>query len=64
MNDYRTVPTSVDIITAIDGKSLKSINDLISYLAANTEPGQTVSLDVLRNGTETLQVNVVLSPRP
>lgn len=64
MNDYRTVPSSVDIITAIDGNKLTGMNDLIAYLATNTQPGQTVTLDVLRDGTTQLQLSVTLSPRP
>lgn len=63
----QAVPESVDIITAINGEPLSGISELIGYLAAETEPGQTVTLDVLRlnNGaTETLQLDVVLAPRP
>lgn len=58
------VPSSVDIITAIDGTPVNNIADLISYLAVNTRPGDTVTLDVLRNGTEKLQLTVKLTPRP
>ncbi len=52
-----------DIITAIDGESLNSIDDLISYLASHTEVGQAVKLTILRNGTEkTLDATVVARP--
>lgn len=54
---------SVDIITAIDGTEVGSMEALVSYLARNTEPGQTVTLTVLRNG-ETMQFDTTLSPRP
>ncbi len=66
-NNLRDVPTSADIITAIEGHSLRSISGLIGYLAAETEPGQTVTLTVLRldDGTvEELQLDVTLTPRP
>lgn len=58
------VARTVDIITAINGTPLRGINDLIGYLARNTKPGDTVTLDILRNGTQTLTLDVVLTPRP
>lgn len=54
--------TSADIILSIDGTPLRGMNDLISYLALNTRPGQTVNLEVLRNG-ETMTVQVTLGTR-
>lgn len=52
-----------DIITAIDGQTLTSIDDLISYLSSNTEVGQTVKLTVLRDGSEkTLEAIVMARP--
>jgi S1-C subfamily serine protease len=62
--DGRRVPRSVDIITAIDGVPIAGMPTLIAYLASNTQPGQTVTLTVLRNGTELLELPVTLSPRP
>jgi 2-alkenal reductase len=62
--DGQQVPTQVDIITAINGQPLRGMNDLISYLAQNTQPGDTVTLNVLRNGRETLDVSVTLGERP
>lgn len=58
------VPTQLDIITAIDGTPLSGIGALISYLAYNTKPGQTVMLTVLRNGEEELTLEARLTPRP
>jgi S1-C subfamily serine protease len=63
-NDPTAPPSSVDIITAIDGHQLTGIGDLITYLANNTQPGQTVTLTVLRNGTDTLQLKATLTARP
>lgn len=62
--DGISVPTSVDIITAIDNEPVTGFNSLIAYLASQTEPGQTVNLTVLRNGTEVITVPVVLGERP
>lgn len=53
----------IDIITAIDGQPLNGIGDLISYLARNTAPGDTVTLTVLRSGQETVQLDVLLTSR-
>ncbi len=52
-----------DIITGIDGKALTRFEDLVSYLSGSTQPGQTVTLKVLRDGSET-QVKVVLGTQP
>jgi 2-alkenal reductase len=58
------VPTRVDIITAIDGTPVSNMDDLIAYLAENTQPGQNVSLTVIRDGREEVMLNVVLEARP
>jgi S1-C subfamily serine protease len=41
-----------DIITAVDGKALKTFEELISYVFNETVVGQTISLTVLRDGRE------------
>jgi S1-C subfamily serine protease len=51
-----------DIIIAYDGQSVKSTDDLISYIAKDTV-GQVVKLTILRNGTE-MQLSVTLGARP
>ena len=57
-------PTAAgDIITGIDGKSITSFEDLVSYLSGSTQPGQTVTLNVLRNGND-IQVKVTLDTQP
>jgi serine protease Do len=52
-----------DVITAINGQPVKNFDDLVSYLARSTEVNQTVTLTILRGGTETT-VQVTLSARP
>lgn len=67
VNDSRAVPEAVDIITAINGEPLSGIGELIAYLAAKTEPGQTATLTILRladGQSNELQVEVKLTPRP
>jgi S1-C subfamily serine protease len=61
--DGREIPTSADIITAIDGTPITSMSSLVSYLAANTVPGQTVNFTVYRDGQE-ITIPVTVSERP
>jgi S1-C subfamily serine protease len=52
-----------DIITAIDGETINSFDEMIAYLAAKKQVGQAVTVTVMR-GAETLQVQVTLDERP
>lgn len=61
--DGELVDVRADIITAVDGRSIDGMNDLITYLARNTQPDQTITLTVLRNGTEEIQIPVTLGSR-
>jgi serine protease Do len=62
-NERIAEPTSADIITAIDGLKITDMSGLVSYLANNTQPGQTINLTVLRDGNE-INVPVTLTARP
>lgn len=61
--DGAPVPSSVDIITAINGVPVAGMNELVSYLASNTRPGDTVNLTVWRGGQE-ITLPVQLTARP
>src|SRR5690606_33432922 len=61
--DGAPVPSSVDIITAINGVPVAGMNELVSYLASNTRPGDTVDLTVWRGGQE-ITLPVQLTARP
>jgi S1-C subfamily serine protease len=62
--DASGLPTTAgDIITGINGKTITRFEDLVSYLFDNTQPGQSVTLDVLRSGVDT-QVAVTLGTQP
>jgi len=63
-NDPTSTLKSADIITAINDHPLYGMADLISYLASNTKPGDKVTLTVLRDGKDTMTVEVALIPRP
>jgi len=60
--DEGPLPTGGDIIVAIDGVELRDMDDLIVYLAETTV-GQTVTLDILREG-ERQSVDLILEERP
>ncbi|HJR81105.1 MAG TPA: trypsin-like peptidase domain-containing protein [Anaerolineales bacterium] len=52
-----------DVITAIDGQSVATFDDLLSYLTTNKSPGDTVVLTILRDG-QPLDITVTLGTRP
>jgi serine protease Do len=52
-----------DVITAVDGVQVNTMDDLIAYLSDNTVVGQKVTLSILRNDQLT-SVEVTLEARP
>jgi serine protease Do len=61
--DGQTVNVGGDVITAIDGQPVGEMNDIIAYLARNTQVGQKVSLNIIRDGKQE-SVDVTLAARP
>lgn len=61
--DVQRAPVGGDVILAVDGTEVDSFEDLASYLALETTPGDTVRVRVLRDETEQI-VEVTLSARP
>ncbi len=57
------LPAGGDLITAIDGQPLRSMDDLLQYLEVYGTPGQKVALSVLRNG-QTIEISATLGVRP
>ncbi|MBL8134151.1 MAG: trypsin-like peptidase domain-containing protein [Anaerolineae bacterium] len=55
---------SVDIITAINGSTITGMPSLIAYLSSQTRPGDTVTLTVVRDGSQAIQLPVTLVARP
>ncbi len=53
-----------DIITAIDGQPVNDMDDLITYLVSKTEPGDEITLDVIRANGDRESVEVTLGVRP
>ena len=65
-----TKPTRVDtllaggdLVTAIDGKNVRTFDELISYLITNKSPGDTVVLTVVRDG-QSQDITITLDARP
>lgn len=57
------IPVDGDIVVAINGFSIRDIDDLVAYLVENTSPGDRVVLTIVREG-ETLDLDVTLGVRP
>lgn len=53
-----------DVIVGINGETIRTMDDLVAYLVANTSPGDVVILDILREGGVTEELEVTLKPRP
>jgi len=52
-----------DIMVGINGTRMRNGDDVISYLEANTLPGETVTMDVVRDN-QTIEILIVLGKRP
>ena len=53
-----------DLITAVDGREVSSMDELMTYLSEQTSPGQTVELTVIRSGGKRLTLDVTLGVQP
>jgi S1-C subfamily serine protease len=61
--DGTRLPVGGDVILTVEGTRMRSFEDLASYLALRTQPGDTIQLTVLRDGSEQT-VDLTLSSRP
>ncbi len=61
--DGRTLPVGGDVVLAVEGNPVRSSEDLSSYLATETSPGDRFALTVFRNG-QRRTVSVELGERP
>ena len=48
---------------AVNGIYVKNMDELLSYMVLNTQPGDTVTLLIIRGGT-TFELPLTLEPRP
>jgi 2-alkenal reductase len=59
----RPVCAGGDIIVAVNGTYVDTMDELVAYLVMNARPGMTINLLVVR-GSETLDIPMLLEPRP
>jgi 2-alkenal reductase len=52
-----------DVIVAVNGQPVKTFDDVVTYLANNSQVGQTITLTVMRLGQQ-MTLNVTLEARP
>jgi len=52
-----------DVIIGVDGKNIDDFNDLMVYLERNMRPDETITLRVIRDGSE-MDVDLTLGARP
>ena len=57
-------PVGGDVIIAIDGSPIGEIDQLISYLIENTNPGEEVAIEFFRDGATRETLMVTLGKRP
>jgi len=57
------IPVGGDVVLSIDGVPMTTARDLIAHLETFTQPGDTVQVEVYRDG-ETLTLPVTLGARP
>ena len=61
--EFPTLFSGGDMITAIDGDPIQTFNDLLSYLIHEKNPGDTITLTILRDDEE-IEVDLTLGKRP
>lgn len=61
--DGRNMTLGGDVITHIDNKTVRKLEDLLAYLEYRTEPGDKIILRAIRDG-QILDIEVTLGVRP
>lgn len=61
--DGREIELGGDVIIGIDDKSIRKIDDLLSYLDREKKVGENVTLTVIRNG-QVQEIGLTLAARP
>lgn len=59
----QSVRVGGDVVIAIGDQAVKTFDDLAAYVALNTQVGQTVTLQIIRNGSEQ-NVDITIGARP
>lgn len=59
----RDIPTGGDVIIAIDGTQIAQLDALAGYLALETQPGDTIEIEIIRDGaSETIDLTIASRP--
>lgn len=58
-----TLTLGGDVIVAINGERMRKIDDILNYLAQETEVGETVTITVIRDGNR-VDIPLTLADRP
>ncbi len=61
--DGQMTPIGGDVITGVDGLSIRRMADLVVYMERNTSPGDSVVFEIIRDEQE-LSLTVTLGERP
>lgn len=59
----RIIPLGGDVIVGVDGVDVRQLTDLMVYTERNKKPGDTVTLEIIRDG-QLLNVDATLGVRP
>jgi S1-C subfamily serine protease len=62
--DRGLIPAGGDVIVSINDIAIADMDDLIIYLIENARPGDTIILNVVRDGGERSKIEVILGSRP
>jgi len=61
--DGQLTPIGGDVIIGIEGLPMRRLADLVVYMERNTSPGDSVVLEIIRDGRER-SLTVTLGERP
>ncbi|WP_458207660.1 S1C family serine protease [Haladaptatus sp. NG-SE-30] len=59
----REIPTGGDVIVGVDGRTVRSHEELMRYLITETQPGEEIEVELLREGKQMTEF-VTLGERP
>ncbi len=63
--DGGQVTVGGDVIVGIDGEQVRKIDDILNYLATETSVGDTITLDIIRDGDrQEVELTLVRRPQP
>ena len=61
--DFLGLNAGGDLIIGVDGQQVQTFGDLLSYIMTQKNPGDTITLTIIRNQKE-MEVPITLDKRP